>query len=128
MARSAEDRLTLRVTPIVFAAVFALGVWSDPIEVFGLGPQGATRVFFAAAGSAMVVSAVHPTEHTQFAALAVGTWACLARGLTLLIEGQDLVPRKSEIIGGSIWMACSYFVLFAWIIGVPTVRWHRDQR
>lgn len=128
MTQRTENRLALRVTPMVFCAIFLLGVWSEPIDFLGVGPHWFPRVSFAAAAASMATSAAWPTEHTRFAALALGTWACLGRGLTLLIEGQELVPRKSEIIGGSIWMACSYFVLFAWIISVPLARWHHEQR
>lgn len=128
MPHTAEDRLMLRVTPLVFAAVFALGVWSEPIDLFGVGPTWGTRASFAAAMVTMIISAVWPSERTRFAALAVGSWACLVRGLTLIIEGQDLVPRKSELIGGGVWMACSYFVLASWLLGVPAARWFHDRK
>jgi len=121
------DVLELRITPMVFAALFTLGVWADPISLFGFGWWWPTRVSFIAATTAMVVSAVWPATGSRFMALAFGIWAAVGRGLILLIEGQDGTTRKSEIIGGSIWMAVAYLVLFTWVVTVPTLAWRRER-
>lgn len=121
MPHRTEDRLALRVTPLVFAAVFVLGAWAEPIDVFGVLPGWAGRAGFALACAAAVASAAWPEPRTRFVALAFGSWAAITRGVTILVAGQPNIPRKPEIIGGSIWMACSYLILFCWLVTVPLV-------
>lgn len=116
-----EDVLALRVTPLVFAAVSALGAWADPVEPFGVLPGLVGRISFALACAASLLSATWPEEGTRFVALACGSWAAITRGVTILVAGQPNLPRKPEIIGGSIWMACSYLILFCWLVTVPLV-------
>ncbi len=122
-----SDVLALRITPFVFAVLFSLGAWSELVDLFGFDSGGLIRFSFVAAAVAMLASAAHPSEGTRFAALALGCWAPIARGLTLLIEGQDVIPRRSEIIGGGVWMSVSYLVLFVWLATVPTYAWHRER-
>ena len=122
-----SDVLALRITPVVFGVLFCLGAWSELVDVFGLGIIGFTRWSFIIAAAAMIASAVRPMISIRFVALAFGCWAPLARGLTLIIEGQELVPRKSELIGGGVWISVSYMVLFVWLVTVPTMAWHRER-
>lgn len=111
----------------MFAVLFALGAWSDVIDLFGIHVYGAIRWGFVAGSAAMVASAVWPNDGTRFVALGLGCWATIARGITLLVVGQDGIPRKSELIGGSVWMIASYFVLFTWIVTVPILGWRRGD-
>ena len=113
--------LGLRVTPAVFAAVFAVGAWANQ---FGVSDDLAGRASMLAGCAAMAVSAFRPTVWCRFAALGFGVWAALYRGLALWIIGQEGVERRSEIVGGSVWLTVAYLVLFAWIVTVPMVR-HR---
>ena len=121
-----DDRIGLVYTPLVFALVFALGVWAEPIDLFGLHTSGATRVAFVVALVSSLAAAVHPDETTRFLAMCAGLTATLSRGLTILVIGQDNVPRKSEIIGGSVWMATAWMVFAVWVLTVPSLyRWRR---
>lgn len=123
-----DDRIGLVYTPLVFALVFALGVWAEPIDLFGLHTSGATRVAFVVALVASLAAAVHPDETTRFVAMCAGLTATLSRGLTILVIGQDNVPRKSEIIGGSVWMATAWMVFAVWVLTVPSLyRWRRRE-
>ena len=123
-----DDRIGLVYTPLVFALVFALGVWAEPIDLFGLHTSGATRVAFVVALVSSLAAAVHPDETTRFLAMCAGLTAALSRGLTILVIGQDNVPRKSEIIGGSVWMATAWMVFAVWVLTVPSLyRWRRRE-
>ena len=123
-----DDRIGLVYTPLVFALVFALGVWAEPIDLFGLHTSGATRVAFVVALVSSLAAAVHPDETTRFLAMCAGLAATLSRGLTILVIGQDNVPRKSEIIGGSVWMATAWMVFAVWVLTVPSLyRWRRRE-
>lgn len=123
-----DDRIGLVYTPLVFALVFALGVWAEPIDLFGLHTSGATRVAFVVALVSSLAAAVHPDETTRFLAMCAGLTATLSRGLTILVIGQDNVPRKSEIIGGSVWMATAWMVFAVWVLTVPSLyRWRRRE-
>lgn len=128
MRRQAEDVVALRVTPLVFAALFAVGAWTDPLGMLSPWADVTNRLAMIVACAASVASAVHPTEHFRFAALAGGSWATLSRGLTLIIVGTPDLGRKAELVGGSVWMICSYLVLFTWLVTVPIVRWRHDQQ
>lgn len=121
MPTRVEDRVALRVTPLVFAAVFAMGAWADPLGVLTPIADWTNRATMAVAAVASIAAAVRPRPGWRFVALACGTWATISRGLTLIIVGQDNVPRKSEVIGGSVWMAVAYLVLFSWLVTVPLV-------
>lgn len=121
-----DDRVGLVATPLVFAAVCALGVWAEPIDLFGLPVSWLTRVSFAVAGVAMVTSSINPDEGSRLVAMLAGIIATVSRGLTILVIGQDFVPRKSEIIGGSVWLAVGWLVFAVWVCTVPAVdRWRR---
>ena len=123
-----DDRIGLVYTPLVFALVFALGVWAEPIDLFGLHTSGATRVAFVVALVSSLAAAVHPDETTRFLAMCAGLTATLSRGLTILVIGQANVPRKSEIIGGSVWMATAWMVFAVWVLTVPSLyRWRRRE-
>ena len=118
------DRVGLVATPLVFAAVCALGVWAAPIALFGLPVSWLTRATFAVAGVAMVTSAINPDEGARMVAMLAGIAATLSRGLTILVVGQAGVPRKSELIGGSVWLAVGWLVFAMWVLTVPAVyRW-----
>ena len=38
---------------------------------------------------------------------------------TILVVGQDLLPRKAEVIGGSVWMIAGWLVFAIWVLTVP---------
>ena len=57
--------------------------------------------------------------HVRLLASLTGMTAPVSRGLTILVIGQDVVPRKSEIIGGSVWMAVGWLVFTVWLLTVP---------
>jgi hypothetical protein len=116
-----EEMLSLRVTPLVFAAMFGLGVWADPVDLFGFWPGWATTVSFTVSMFTMIGAAVVARDSVRFVALAFGSWSALSRGLTLLVAGQEGVPRKTEIIGGGVWLTASYLVMFTWVMTVPVV-------
>ena len=120
--------LALRVTPLVFAALFGVGAWTDPLGLLSPWADWTNRLAMIAACAASVASAVVPSEHVRFAALGFGAWATLSRGLTLIIVGAPGIPRKAELVGGSVWMICSYLVLFVWLVTVPMVRTRHEQR
>lgn len=123
-----DDRIGLVYTPVVFAGVYLLGVWADPIDLFGIHTAGLTRVAFAVAAVASVVSAARPVEVVRMVAMVAGLAATLSRGLTILVIGQDGLPRKSEIIGGSVWMATAWMVFAVWVLTVPSLwRWRRRR-
>lgn len=121
-----DDRVGLVYTHLVFATIFSLGVWADPIDLFGIHTAGATRAAFAIAAVCSVAAAARPNEMTRWVAMCAGLTAALSRGLTILVIGQDAVPRKSEIIGGSVWMATAWMVFAVWVLTVPSLwRWRR---
>lgn len=123
-----DDHIGLIYTPIVFAAVYLLGVWADPIDLFGIHTAGLTRAAFAVAAAASMVSAARPVEVVRLVAMVAGLAATLSRGLTILVIGQDGLPRKSEIIGGSVWMATAWMVFAVWVLTVPSLwRWRRRR-
>lgn len=121
-----DDRIGLVFTPLVFACVFALGVWADPVDLFGLPAGWLTRSAFAAALVCSTTAAAHPDEMSRLVAMIAGLTATLSRGLTILVIGQPGVPRKSEIIGGSVWMATAWMVFAIWVLTVPSL--HRSRR
>lgn len=122
------NTLALRVTPLVFAALFGMGAWTDPLGLLSPWADWGNRLAMIVAAAASVVAAANPSEHFRFAALAFGSWATLSRGLTLIVVGTDELPRKAELVGGSVWMICSYLVLFAWLVTVPMVRTRHERR
>jgi len=123
-----DDRIGLVYTPVVFAAIFTLGVWADPVDLFGVHTAGATRVAFAVAAVASLVSASRPVELVRLIAMVAGLAATLSRGLTILVIGQDGVTRKAEIIGGSVWLATAWMVFAVWVLTVPSLwRWRRRR-
>lgn len=122
------NTLALRVTPLVFAVLFAVGGWTEPLGLLSPWADWTNRLaMFVACGSSLA-AAVGPTEHVRFTALAFGAWATMSRGLTLIIVGTDELPRKAELVGGSVWMICSYLVLFVWLVTVPMVRSRHERR
>lgn len=126
MIPPAVDRIGLRVTPLVLAAVFCLGVWADPIDLFGVPAGWLTRVAYAVAAVTSVAAAVRPGTDRRLVALLAGVAATMSRGLTIIVIGQPLVPRKSELIGGSVWMAVGWLVFTVWLLTVPAAdRWCR---
>lgn len=121
-----DDRIGLVYTPVVFAAIFVLGVWAEPIDLFGVHTAGATRVAFAVAAVASLVSSARPVEVVRLVALVAGLAATVSRGLTIMVIGQDGVTRKAEIIGGSVWLATAWMVFAVWVLTVPSLwRWMR---
>jgi hypothetical protein len=123
-----DDRIGLIYTPLVFAGVFALGTWADPVDLFQLHTAWLTRGAFIVAAVAMVAAAIRPNEHTRFVAMVAGLTATLSRGLTILVIGQPPLPRKAEIIGGSVWMASGWLVFAVWVLTVPSLhRWGRRR-
>ncbi len=123
-----DDHIGLIYTPIVFAGVYLLGVWADPIDLFGIHTAGLTRAAFLVAAVASIVSSARPVEVVRLVAMVAGLAATLSRGLTILVIGQDGVPRKSEIIGGSVWMATAWMVFAVWVLTVPSLwRWRRRR-
>ena len=123
-----DDRIGLVWTPLVFAAVFALGTWAEPINLFDLHTSWLTRAAFLIALVCSLIGAARPNESTRFLAMIAGLAATLSRGLTILVIGQDGVPRKSEIIGGSVWMATAWMVFAVWVLTVPSLhRWRRRR-
>lgn len=126
MIPPAVDRIGLRVTPAVLAAVFALGTWADPIDLFGLPFGWLTRAAFAVAAVTSAAVALGPRPDRRLVALLAGVAATMSRGLTIIVIGQPVVPRKSEIIGGSVWMAVGWLVFAVWVLTVPAAeRWSR---
>lgn len=124
MIPPAVDRIGLRATPAVFAVVFALGVWADPIDLFGLPFGWITRALFVVACVASTVAAADPDPTVRLVAFLTGIAASVSRGLTILVLGQDLLTRKSEIIGGTVWMAVGWMVFAVWLLTVPAAaRW-----
>lgn len=121
------DHIGLVYTPVVFAAVFALGVWADPVDLFGVHTAGATRVAFAVAAIASLASSVRPAEAVRLVALVAGLAATLSRGLTIVVIGSPGVTRKAEIIGGSVWLATAWMVFAVWVLTVPSL-WRRRRR
>jgi hypothetical protein len=123
----AVDRIGLRATPVVFAAVFALGVWAEPIDLFGVHAGWVTRAAFAVACvTSLARRCPPPTPPCGSSRSAPGMFAAVSRGLTILVIGQDLVPRKSELIGGSVWMATGWMVFAIWVLTIPAAaRWQR---
>ena len=120
------DRIGLRVTPAVFAVVFALGAWGDPVDLFGLPFGWLTRAAFTVAAATSVAAAVRPRTDRRVVALLTGVAATVSRGLTIVVIGQPVVPRKSEIIGGSVWVTVGWLVFAVWILTVPAAeRWCR---
>lgn len=123
-----DDRIGLIYTPLVFAGVFALGTWADPVELFAVHTSWLTRAAFVVAIVGMVAAAIRPNEGTRLVAMIAGLFATLSRGLTILIIGQPPLPRKAEIIGGSVWMACGWLVFSTWVLTVPSLhRWERRR-
>lgn len=123
-----DDRIGLVWTPLVFAAVFALGAWAEPVDLFDLHTSWLTRGAFIVAAAAMLIGAVRPSEPTRFVAMIAGLTATLSRGITILVIGQPPLPRKAEIIGGSVWMACGWLVFAVWVLTVPSLhRWRRRR-
>ena len=121
-----DDRVGLVYTPLVFATIFSLGVWADPVDLFGVHTAGATRVAFAVAAIASLVSSVRPAEAVRLVALVAGLAATLSRGLTIVVIGSPGVTRKAEIIGGSVWLATAWMVFAVWVLTVPSLwRWRR---
>ena len=126
MIPPAVDKVGLRVTPAVFAFVFALGTWADPIDLFGLPAGWVTRLAFAVACVTSAAVAFRPDPTFRLVAFLAGMFATVSRGLTILVLGQDIVPRKSEIIGGSVWMTVGWLVFAIWVLTVPAAaRWDR---
>lgn len=126
MLRWPADRVGLIFTPLVLAVTFALGVWAEPIDLFGLPVSWLTRAAFVVALVASVAAAINPNEGTRLVAMLAGTAATLSRGLTILVVGQAGVPRKSELVGGSVWLAVGWLVFAMWVCTVPAVdRWRR---
>lgn len=118
------DRVGIILTPLVLAATYALGVWAEPIDLFGLPVSWLTRAAFALALVASVAASVNPDEGTRLVAMLAGVAATLSRGLTILVVGQAGVPRKSELIGGSVWLVVGWLVFAVWVLTVPAVhRW-----
>ncbi len=118
------DRIGLRATPIVFAALFALGVWADPVDLFALPSGWVVRSVFAIACVTSLAAAIRPGPHVRMVAFTAGMTATVGRGLTILVLGQDLLPRKSEVIGGSVWMIAGWMVFVIWVLTVPAAaRW-----
>ena len=118
------DRIGLRATPVVFAALFALGVWADPVDLFGLPSGWVVRTVFAIACVTSLAAAVNPDPRVRMVAFTCGMSATVGRGLTILVIGQDIVPRKSELIGGSVWMIAGWMVFAIWVLTVPAAaRW-----
>jgi len=113
------DRIGLRVTPAVFALLFALGVWADPVNLFAIPSGWVVRAVFAVACAASVACAVNPSPHVRMVAFTTGLAATIGRGLTILVVGQDLLPRKAEVIGGSVWMIAGWLVFALWGLTVP---------
>lgn len=123
-----DDRIGLVYTPVVFAAIFALGAWADPVDLFGIHTAGATRVAFAVAAVAAVASAVRPVEIVRMVALVAGLAAALSRGITIVVIGIPGVTRKAEIIGGGVWLATAWVVFAVWVLTVPSLwRWRRRR-
>lgn len=126
MIPPAVDRVGLRVTPVVFAALFALGAWADPIDLFGLPAGWVTRLAFEVACVTSVAVAVRPHPTVRLVAFTAGMFATVSRGLTILVLGQDLLPRKAEVIGGSVWLIAGWMVFAIWVLTVPAAaRWDR---
>lgn len=118
------DRIGLRATPVVFACLFALGAWADPIDLFGVPAGWVTRAAFAVACVTSAAGALRPDPTVRLVAFTAGMFATVSRGLTILVIGQDVVPRKSEIIGGSVWMVAGWMVFAIWVLTVPAAaRW-----
>lgn len=118
------DRIGLRATPAVFAAMFALGVWADPVDLFGIPLGWLTRAAFAVACATSAISAVRPNHQARTVALIAGIGATVSRGLTILAIGQPELTRKSEIIGGGVWMIAGWMVFAIWVLTVPAAaRW-----
>ena len=123
-----DDRIGLVWTPLVFAAVFALGTWAEPINLFDLHTSWLTRAAFLIAMVCSLIGAARPNESTRFLAMIAGLAATLSRGLTILVIGQPPLPRKAEIIGGSVWMACGWLMFAVWVLTVPSLhRWRRRR-
>lgn len=121
-----DDRIGLVYTPLVFAVIFTLGVWAEPIDMFGIHTAGATRVAFAVAAVASLASAVRPVDVVRMVALVAGLAAALSRGITIVVIGIPGVTRKAEIIGGSVWLATAWVVFAVWVLTVPSLwRWRR---
>jgi len=115
----AVDRIGLRATPLVFALVFALGAWADPIDLFGLPAGWIIRAVFTVAVVAMAAAAARPDTDTRFVAFIAGMTAALSRGLTVIVIGQDHLLRKAELIGGGVWVSVAWLVFAVWVLTVP---------
>lgn len=126
MIPPAVDRIGLRATPIVFAAMFALGIWADPIDLFAFHTAWLTRLAFIVACATSTAAAFRPDPTVRLIAFTAGLFATVSRGLTILVIGQDVVPRKSEMIGGSVWMIAGWMVFAIWVLTVPAAaRWQK---
>lgn len=126
MIPPAVDRIGLRITPVVFAALFGLGVWADPVDLFGLPSGWVVRVVFAVACATSLAAAVRPHPVVRMVAFSCGMGATVGRGVTILALGQDVLLRKSELIGGSVWMIAGWMVFAVWVLTVPAAaRWQK---
>ena len=126
MIPPAVDRIGLRATPVVFAVLFALGTWADPIDLFGLPAGWVTRAAFALACVTSVAGAVRPHPTVRLVAFTAGMFATVSRGLTILGHDPDIVPRKAEVIGGSVWLSVGWLVFVIWVLTVPAAaRWQK---
>lgn len=128
-ARRRLDWWGLRATPVVFAAVMAIGAWADQIDLFGFWPGWINSGFFALAGVAMLGTVVHPDERGRAMAVLCDLLATLSRGMTILVVNQPQLPRKAEIIGGTVWLATAYMVVIVWMLTVPLLgEWEQRRR
>ena len=132
MSTKARKRLGwwgLRATPVVFAAVMVAGVYAEPITLFGFWPGEGGSVAFAMAGLAMLGTAVHPDERSRAFAVLAGLLATLSRGTTILIVDQPQLPRRAEIIGGTVWLCVAYLIVIVWMLSVPLLgEWEQRRR
>lgn len=78
---------------------------------------------------AMLGTVVHPDERGRAMAVLCALLATLSRGMTILVVNQPQLPRKAEIIGGTVWLATAYMVVIVWMLTVPLLgEWEQRRR
>ena len=124
----AVDVAALRVTPAVWAVVYLLGVWAEPIVLAGWFPGVVGRGLFLAAAALSLLAMISVQRAHRQAALLAGTLATLSRGLTIVVVGLPGASRKSEIIGGSVWISATWFAVVIFALSAPVATAWRVRR
>ena len=128
-ARRRLDWWGLRATPVAFAAIMAAGLGAAPIDLFGFWPGWVNLALFGLAAVAMLGTAAHPDERGRAMAVLCALLATLSRGVTIIVVDQPLLPRRAELVGGTVWLGVAYLVVIVWMLTVPLLgEWEQRKR